>query len=54
MNAMTGLPLVGVSIVATFVVLAAFLWVRGPSYRSGSFLGIATASPVIAVISSQL
>jgi len=54
MNAMTGLPLVGVSIVATFVVLAAFLWVRGPSYRSGSFLGIATASAVFAVFSSLL
>jgi hypothetical protein len=54
MDAMTGLPLVGVSIVATFVVLAAFLWVRGPSYRSGSFLGIATASAVFAVFSSLL
>lgn len=54
MDAMTGLPLVGVSIVATFVVLAAFLWVRGPAYRSGSFLGIATASAVFAVFSSLL
>jgi len=54
MDAMTGLPLVGVSIVATFVVLAAFLWVRGPAYRSGSFLGIANASAVFAVFSSLL
>lgn len=52
MDAMTVLPLVGVSIVATFVVLAASLWVRGPAYRSGSFLGIATASAVFAVFSS--
>lgn len=54
MEAMGVLPLVGISIVATFVVLAAFLWVRGPSYRSGSFLGIATASAVFAVFSSLL
>lgn len=54
MEAVGVLPLVGISIVATFVVLAAFVWVRGPSYRSGSFLGIATASAVFAVFSSLL
>lgn len=52
MEAIDVLPLVGISIVATFIVLAAFLWVRGPAYRSGSFLGIATASAVFAVFSS--